>query len=133
MTTPVLLKNLFLYGPAVLSGILLVFCFPTFDLYLIAWVALVPFFVSLYDKTPKEAFKAGFLLGIPYFFGTLYWIYYSINHYGGVSLSGQCRPCRSALSLSQPLSGCLRFFVYDHHQEHKTPGPLHCAGLLGSS
>jgi apolipoprotein N-acyltransferase len=88
MTTPVLLKNLFLYGPAVLSGILLVFCFPTFDLYLIAWAALVPFFVSLYDKTPKEAFKAGFLLGIPYFFGTLYWIYHSINHFGGVSLPG---------------------------------------------
>jgi apolipoprotein N-acyltransferase len=33
-----------------------------------------------------KAFRAGFLMGAVYFFGTLYWIYHSINHYGGVSL-----------------------------------------------
>ncbi len=74
------------YAPAFISGILLVLCYPTVDLFLIAWMALVPFLLSLYDKGPKEAFKAGLVLGIPYFFGTLYWIYHSINHYGGVSL-----------------------------------------------
>jgi apolipoprotein N-acyltransferase len=73
-----------LNGSALLSGLLLVLCFPTINLFFIAWVALVPFLLSLYNKSPKEAFKAGLFLGIPYFFGTQYWIYHSINHYGGI-------------------------------------------------
>lgn len=88
MIASVLSTTLLLYGPALISGVLLVFCFPTFDLFLLAWIALIPFLISLYDKKPKEAFKAGLCLGIPYFLGTLYWIYHSINHYGGVSLPG---------------------------------------------
>lgn len=78
------LKNLITYAPSVISGILLVLCFPTIDFYGLAWIALVPFLVSLYDKKPKQTFKAGLFLGITYFFGTQYWIYHSINHYGGV-------------------------------------------------
>lgn len=74
------------YGPALISGILLILCYPTIDLFLVAWIALVPFLLSLYDKGPKEAFKSGMVLGLLYFFGTLYWIYHSINHYGGLSL-----------------------------------------------
>ena len=85
---PSLLQNLITYGPAFISGLLLVLCFPTIDLFLVAWVALVPFLISLYDKDPKQSFRAGIVLGVPYFFGTLYWIYHSINHYGGVSLIG---------------------------------------------
>jgi apolipoprotein N-acyltransferase len=53
-----------------------------------AWIALIPFLLSLYNKSPKQAFKAGLFFGIPYFFGTLYWIYHSINHYGGISFLG---------------------------------------------
>lgn len=73
---------------ALLSGALLVLCFPTFDLYPLAFVALVPFLVSLRGMSAVESFRAGFLMGMPYFFGTQYWIYHSINHYGGVSLAG---------------------------------------------
>ncbi|MEW6571167.1 MAG: apolipoprotein N-acyltransferase, partial [Nitrospirota bacterium] len=73
------------YGPAFLSGCLLVLCFPAIDLFYLAWVVLVPFLISLYDKTVRESFVAGLVFGFPYFFGTLYWIYHSINHYGGVS------------------------------------------------
>ncbi len=80
-------ENLKSYAPALISGLLLVLCFPTIDLFGLTWVALVPFLLSLYDKKPKQAFKAGLFLGIPYFLGTLYWIYYSINHYGGVPLA----------------------------------------------
>jgi len=72
------------YGPSFLSGLLLILCFPTIDLYIIAWFVLVPFLLSLYDKGPKQAFLSGVFFGIPYFFGTLYWIYYSVNHYGNV-------------------------------------------------
>ena len=79
-------ENLKNYAPAFISGLLLVLCFPTIDLFFLAWIALVPFLLSLYDKQPKQAFKAGLFLGFPYFFGTLYWIYHSINHYGNVPL-----------------------------------------------
>ena len=57
-------KSIFQYGPAVISGLLLVLCFPTINLFLIAWIALVPFLISLYDKQPKEAFTAGMAAGI---------------------------------------------------------------------
>jgi len=73
-----------IYGPAVFSGTLLIFCFPKFDIYPLAWVALAPFLVSLFNKKPSEAFRAGFFMGLPYFSGTLYWISHSINHYGNI-------------------------------------------------
>ena len=79
-------KSLRMYAPAVLSGSLLMLCFPTFDLSPLAWIALAPLLVSLWDKKPKEAFMSGMLAGIFYFFGTLYWIYHSITYYGSVPL-----------------------------------------------
>lgn len=79
-------KKTLSYLPAAVSGALLIFCFPTFDFYPLAWFALVPFLASLWGKGPKEAFKAGILLGLFYFFGTTYWIYHSISHYGGIPL-----------------------------------------------
>lgn len=74
------------YGPAILSGLLLILSFPNIDLYLLAWVSLTPLLVFLYDKDKKTAFKAGFFFGVIYFFGTTYWIYHSINKYGSIPL-----------------------------------------------
>jgi apolipoprotein N-acyltransferase len=73
-----------MYLPSFISGLLVVLCFPTIDFFFLAWIALVPFLISLYNKNPREAFYAGIIFGVPYFFGTQYWIYHSINHYGGV-------------------------------------------------
>ncbi len=67
------------------SGALIALAFPVFDMYLLAWVAFIPLLLSLWKKTPWEAFQTGFVFGIVYFFGTLYWIYHSINFYGGLS------------------------------------------------
>ncbi len=72
------------YGPALLSGLLLVLSFPKIDFYLFAWVALLPLLVFLYGKDKKTAFTAGFLFGIVYFFGTTYWIYYALNKFGSI-------------------------------------------------
>jgi apolipoprotein N-acyltransferase len=81
------MKGFKTYIPALVSGTALIFCFPRFDYYLLAWVALAPFLISLKHMEKGQAFRAGILLGLPYFFGTQYWIYHSINHYGGVSFS----------------------------------------------
>ena len=77
-------KKILGYLPAFASGILIVLAFPVFDLYLLAWIAFVPLLLSFWGKTSREAFFSGFVFGMVYFFGTLYWIYHSINHYGGV-------------------------------------------------
>ncbi len=74
------------YFPAVLSGTALVFAFPTFNISMLAWICIVPFLISLYSMDGRTAFRAGLFFGLPYFFGTQSWIYYSVNHYGGVSL-----------------------------------------------
>lgn len=78
--------NIRIYGPAVLSGSLLFLSFPGFDLYPLAWFSLIPLLVSLWEKDNLTAFKAGWLTGIIYFMGTLYWIYHSIAYYSNVSL-----------------------------------------------
>ncbi len=81
------MKKFMDYMPAIISGTLIVLAFPMFDMYLLAWVAFVPLLLSLWKKTPGEAFQRGFIFGLVYFFGTLYWIYHSINFYGGFSFT----------------------------------------------
>jgi apolipoprotein N-acyltransferase len=81
------MKKIIDYMPAIISGALLVCAFPVFDMYLLAWVAFIPLLLSLWRKTPGESFKSGFVFGLVYFFGTLHWIYHSINLYGGISFT----------------------------------------------
>lgn len=66
---------------AVLSGVLLIFIFPTVifgrhfpDLGILAWIALVPLLIAIKDKRPKSAFSLGLLAGLVSFLGILYWI-----------------------------------------------------------
>ena len=66
---------------AILSGILLIFIFPTVlfdyhfpDLGILAWIALVPLFLAIRGKSPKNAFSLGLLAGLVSFLGILYWI-----------------------------------------------------------
>lgn len=81
-------KGIFrLIGPAAVSGLLLAASFPSIDFYPLAWVALVPLLISLWGKGPRDAFLSGLTTGVVYFFGTLYWIYHSINHYGSLPLA----------------------------------------------
>jgi len=79
------LRKYYPFLPAMLSGILLVLSFPRFDLFVLAWAGFVPLLYSLWNREWKEAFVFGFVFGIVYFFGTLYWVYHSINHFGGIS------------------------------------------------
>lgn len=72
--------------PSLLSGTALVFCFPYFKTGLLGFIVLVPFLVSLCGQSSRGAFFSGFLMGLPYFFGTNYWLYHSISQYGGVNV-----------------------------------------------
>jgi apolipoprotein N-acyltransferase len=58
----------------VLSGLLLILAYPKFNLEILAWFALIPLFFALENKNLKERFLAGYVFGIVFFSGILYWL-----------------------------------------------------------
>jgi len=65
-------KNWFL---AVISGLLLVFSFPGFNLFFLAWFALVPLLIAIDKANRKTAFLLGLVSGAIYFFCvSTFWI-----------------------------------------------------------
>ena len=60
---------------AVVSGILLVLSHPSFSLFPLAWVGLVPLLIALQSvSSAKSAFRIGYISGLTFFAGLLYWI-----------------------------------------------------------
>jgi apolipoprotein N-acyltransferase len=119
------------YLYALFGGGLFVLSFPTFDFFPLAWFALAPLLVILYDAQRGDAFKAGLSFGTVYFFGTVYWIYHSINHYGSIPFVPSLL---IVLVLSLYLSLYTAFFVLFIRPSSKRPiSPsflLHqCSGL----
>lgn len=62
-------------GLSALSGLMLALAFPKFNLFWLAWVALIPFFIAL-GKTEswKEALFSGIFFGVTFFGIHLFWI-----------------------------------------------------------
>ena len=71
---------------AAASGLLLVVIFPTINIHLLAWIALVPLFLAINGKSVKNGFWLGGMTGIVYFAGTVHWITNSVHYYGGIPL-----------------------------------------------
>lgn len=68
---------------AILSALTLVLSFPNFELYFLAWFSLIPLLYALVRTTKTSfAFLLGEIFGIGYFYGTCYWITYSMINYG---------------------------------------------------
>ena len=73
------------WGAAAASTLLLIFSFPNFELYFLAWIALVPLLVAIARRpSPLAAFVLGWATGSVFFYATCYWLTYSMIHYGGV-------------------------------------------------
>src|SRR4030042_6807982 len=64
-------RDLFL---CLLSAILLIFSFPNFNLWLLAWFGFVPLFFALNNKSLKQAFFLFFITGIIFWLGIIYWL-----------------------------------------------------------
>ena len=58
----------------IISAILLNFAYPTFNLWFLAWIALIPLFFALENKNTKQRFIIGYFFGIVFFSGILYWL-----------------------------------------------------------
>ncbi len=73
------------WGAAGASTLLLIFSFPNFELYPLAWIALVPLLVAIARRpSPLSAFILGWATGSAFFYVTCYWLTYSMIHYGGL-------------------------------------------------
>jgi apolipoprotein N-acyltransferase len=73
------------WGAAGGTTLLLIFSFPNFELYPLAWIALVPLLVVIARRpSPLRAFILGWATGFVFFYATCYWLTYSMIHYGGV-------------------------------------------------
>src|ERR1043166_1676492 len=73
------------WGAAGATTLLLIFSFPNFELYPLAWIALVPLLVVIArDPSPLKAFILGWATGSVFFYATCYWLTYSMIHYGGI-------------------------------------------------
>ncbi|UCD81079.1 MAG: apolipoprotein N-acyltransferase [Desulfobacterales bacterium] len=59
---------------AVLSGIFVILAFPKYDLWWLAWVALVPLFLALYGGNVKYSILTAWVFGIITFAGLFSWI-----------------------------------------------------------
>ncbi len=64
-------KNLLL---CVLSAVLLIFSFPGFNVGLLAWLAFIPLFLALENKSKKKAFFLAYFTGIIFWGGLIYWL-----------------------------------------------------------
>ena len=67
------------------STLLLIFSFPNFEFYFLAWIALVPLLVAVVRRpSPARAFVLGWTTGSVFFYATCHWLTYSMIHYGGL-------------------------------------------------
>lgn len=58
----------------ILSSVLLITSFPDFNLWLFAWVGLVPLFFAIDGQKPLRAFITAYSIGALFFLGTVYWL-----------------------------------------------------------
>lgn len=67
------------------SALLTILSFPNFDLWFLAWVALVPLLAATAQtRNGWHAFLLGWLWGLIFFYGSCWWLTYPIIHYGHI-------------------------------------------------
>lgn len=76
-------RNLFL---SILAGLLLIGLFPNFSLWYLAWIALLPLFILIYNSQPRAAFFYGWLTGTVFFLGLCYWLLALYSFVNGLAI-----------------------------------------------
>ncbi|MBW2560676.1 MAG: apolipoprotein N-acyltransferase [Deltaproteobacteria bacterium] len=71
---------------SLLSGLLVCLSFPKADLGLLIWIALVPLLYAIRDTDLPGAFRTGFVAGLVYNTGLVYWIVFVAVRYGHLPL-----------------------------------------------
>ncbi len=82
-------SHLYNFLCALLSAGLLILAFPRTDLWLLAWIGLVPLLYVINGQRPFKAFQISFLSGFIFFLGVLYWLIH-VTSVGVILLSAYC-------------------------------------------
>jgi apolipoprotein N-acyltransferase len=69
------LKAVIAISSTILSGLVLSAAFPSFNLSILAWIALVPFFLVLSTSRPLFGFFLGFIFGVAFYTGIFLWMF----------------------------------------------------------
>jgi apolipoprotein N-acyltransferase len=73
------------WSASLATAVLLILSFPDFGIAVLAWVCLVPLLFTVAQRpSPMRAFFLGWATGFVAFYGTCYWLTYSMIHYGGL-------------------------------------------------
>ena len=68
-----------------LSGLLIAFLFPNFNLEFLAWFALIPLlYVIKKSRGFKDSFFYGFIAGLVSYIFIMYWIVYTVHVFGNL-------------------------------------------------
>ena len=71
---------------ALASAVILIISFPDFEIWPLAWIGLVPLLLIVArNPRPWSSFLLGWLFGTVFFYGSCYWLTYSMIHTGGIS------------------------------------------------
>ena len=67
------------------SSLLLILAFPDFEIWPLSAVGLIPLLVVVARRPkPWRSFFLGWLTGTVFFYGSCYWLTFSMIHYGGI-------------------------------------------------
>ncbi|HVF23745.1 MAG TPA: apolipoprotein N-acyltransferase, partial [Pyrinomonadaceae bacterium] len=73
------------WAAAAATAVLLILSFPNFEFTFLAWIALVPLMWAVAKRpSPRRALILGWTAGTIFFYGSCYWLTYSMIHYGGL-------------------------------------------------
>jgi apolipoprotein N-acyltransferase len=89
---------------AILSGLLLAAAFPSLDWEPLAWVGLVPLLLAAEGLRPRAAFALGWLGGLVFYLGTVYWVAYTITRHTAV-------PMPAAIAILLLMAGVLACYT----------------------
>jgi apolipoprotein N-acyltransferase len=92
------------FALAVLSGIFLFLSFPRYSVGFLAWFALAPLLLALKNKSILASLGIGFITGLTYYIGIIYWISHVIVTYGHL-------PCWLGLVIMLLLASYLSIYV----------------------
>ena len=112
------------YLGIVASASLLVLIFPSAGLGFLAWVALVPVLLALDGLTPRVAFTTGFLTWLFAKGGTIYWLVYTMHHYGYINIVASVLIYLLLVSFIAVLWGLVFCGVHALATFHKVPTAL---------
>jgi apolipoprotein N-acyltransferase len=79
------LKNNELFWLAV-SAAAFACSFESINIDIFIWFAFFPFFFIIEKKSLKEAFHSGFFVGIIFYLLTIYWLIYTVSHFGKINV-----------------------------------------------